>query len=392
MFHKFNKINYFYIVMLLYIMMNNVVICGYARSAFTQASKGELRKVRPDDLAGTVIKGLIQKSGVNPEDVEDLILGCAFPEGEQGMNLARNVVFLSGLPMSTGGVTVNRFCASSMQAIHQAAGSIISGSGDLFIAGGVESMSRVPMPGFNPMLNPSLVDMDAYIGMGHTAENLAKKHSISRLEQEEMALGSHQKAFEAQSKGKLDDEIVSIDGVKIDGCIRPETSLESMAGLKPAFDKEGVVTAGTSSPLTDGASAVVVCSEDYARSNNLEIMAYIRGMAISGCSPEIMGIGPVISSMKALKRAGLNLKDIDIIEMNEAFAAQSLACVKDLGVDMSKLNIHGGALALGHPLGASGARITGKAASLLQAEGGRYALSTMCVGGGQGCATVLERA
>ena len=392
MFHKFNKINYFYIVMLQYIMMNNVVICGYARSAFTQASKGELRKVRPDDLAGTVIKGLIQKSGVNPEDVEDLILGCAFPEGEQGMNLARNVVFLSGLPMSTGGVTVNRFCASSMQAIHQAAGSIISGSGDLFIAGGVESMSRVPMPGFNPMLNPSLVDMDAYIGMGHTAENLAKKLSISRLEQEEMALGSHQKAFEAQSKGKLDDEIVSIDDVKVDGCIRPETSLESMAELKPAFDKEGVVTAGTSSPLTDGASAVVVCSEDYAKANNLEIMAYIRGIAISGCSPEIMGIGPVVSSMKALKRAGLDLKDIDIIEMNEAFAAQSLACVKDLGIDMSKLNIHGGALALGHPLGASGARITGKAASLLQAEGGRYALSTMCVGGGQGCATVLERA
>ncbi|MDE0741335.1 MAG: thiolase family protein [Candidatus Poseidoniia archaeon] len=372
--------------------MNNVVICGYARSAFTQASKGELRKVRPDDLAGTVIKGLIQKSGVNPEDVEDLILGCAFPEGEQGMNLARNVVFLSGLPMTTGGVTVNRFCASSMQAIHQAAGSIMSGSGDLFIAGGVESMTRVPMPGFNPMLNPSLVDMDAYIGMGHTAENLAKKYSISRLEQEEMALGSHQKAFEAQSKGKLDDEIVSIDDVKVDGCIRPETSLESMAGLKPAFDKEGVVTAGTSSPLTDGASAVVVCSEDYAKSNNLEIMAYIRGIAISGCSPEIMGIGPVVSSMKALKRAGLDLKDIDIIEMNEAFAAQSLACVKDLGIDMSKLNIHGGALALGHPLGASGARITGKAASLLQAEGGRYALSTMCVGGGQGCATVLERA
>lgn len=375
-----------------YIVMNNVVICGYARSAFTQASKGELRRIRPDDLAGNVIRELIKKSGINTDEVEDLILGCAFPEGEQGMNLARNVVFLSGLPMSVGGVTVNRFCASSMQAIHQAAGSIMSGSGDLFIAGGVESMSRVPMPGFNPMLNPSLVDMDAYIGMGHTAENLAKKHSISRLEQEEMALESHQKAFEAQSKGKLDDEIVSIGDVKVDGCIRPKTSLESMAGLKPAFDKEGVVTAGTSSPLTDGASAVIVCSEDYAKSNNLEIMAYIRGMAISGCSPEIMGIGPVVSSMKALKRAGLDLKDIDIIEMNEAFAAQSLACVKELGIDMSKLNIHGGAIALGHPLGASGARITGKAASLLQTEGGRYALSTMCVGGGQGCATVLERA
>ena len=376
----------------MYIAMENVVICGYARSAFTPANKGELRKVRPDDLAGNVIKGLIKKSGINADDVEDLILGCAFPEGEQGMNLARNVVFLSGLPMSTGGVTVNRFCASSMQAIHQAASSIISGSGDLFIAGGVESMTRVPMPGFNPMLNPSLIDINAYIGMGHTAENLAKKHSISRLEQEEMSLLSHQKAFEAQNKGKLDDEIVSVDGVKVDGCIRPETSLESMAGLKPAFDKEGVVTAGTSSPLTDGASAVVVCSEDYAKSNNLNIMAYIRGMAISGCSPEVMGIGPVISSVKALKRAGLDLKDIDIIEMNEAFASQSLACVKELGIDMSKLNLHGGAIALGHPLGASGSRITGKAASLLQTEGGRYALSTMCVGGGQGCATVLERA
>jgi len=371
--------------------MNNVVICGYARSAFTQANKGELSKSRPDDLAGEVVKGLIQRSGINAEDIEDSILGCAFPEGEQGMNLARNVVFLSGLPISVGGVTVNRFCASSMQAIHQAAGAIMSGSGDLFIAGGVESMTRVPMPGFNPMLNPSLVDMDAYIGMGHTAENLAKKHSISRLEQEEMALRSHQKAFEAQSNGNLDNEIVSIGDIKLDGCIRPKTSLESMAGLKPVFDKDGVVTAGTSSPLTDGASAVIVCSEDYAKSNNLDIMAYIRGMAISGCNPEVMGIGPVISSMKALKRAGLEIKDIDIIEMNEAFAAQSLACVKELGIDQSKLNLHGGAIALGHPLGASGSRITGKAASLLQTEGGRYALATMCVGGGQGCATVLER-
>ena len=392
MFHKFDKINYLYIVMIIYPSMNNVVICGYARSAFTQANKGELSKTRPDDLAGIVVKELIQKSGINTEDIEDLILGCAFPEGEQGMNLARNVVFLSGLPISVGGVTVNRFCASSMQAIHQAAGSIMSGSGELFIAGGVESMTRVPMPGFNPMLNPSLVDIDAYIGMGHTAENLARKYSITRLEQEEMSLKSHQKASEAQKEGKFDDEIISINNINLDGCIRPETNLESMAGLKPAFDKEGVVTAGTSSPLTDGASAVIVCSEDYAKSNNLDIMAYIRGMAISGCSPEIMGIGPVISSMKALKRAGLDIKDIDIIEMNEAFAAQSLACVKELGIDMSKLNVHGGAIALGHPLGASGARITGKAASLLRAEGGRYALSTMCVGGGQGCATVLERA
>ena len=252
-------------------------------------------------------------------------------------------------------------------------------------------MSRVPMPGFNPMLNPNLIDLDAYIGMGHTAENLAKKHSISREEQEKMALESHQKASKAQENGQFIDEIITINDVNNDGCIRPETSLESMANLKPAFDKNGTVTAGTSSPLTDGAAAVIVCSKEYAKNNNLEIMAYIRGMAISGCSPEIMGIGPVVSSQKALERAGLKLEDIDIIEMNEAFAAQSLACVKELGIDMSKLNIHGGAIAMGHPLGASGARITGKAAALLNVSNKKYALSTMCVGGGQGCATVLER-
>ena len=373
------------------IEMTEVVICGYARSAFTPAKKGQLAKVRPDNLAAEIVKGLVAKNKINAEDIEDLILGCAFPEAEQGMNLARNVVFLAGLPNQVGGVTVNRFCASSMQAIHQAVGAIKSGSGDLFIAGGIESMSRVPMPGFNPMLNPGLIEMDAYIGMGHTAENLAKKYSISRDEQEKMALESHQKASVAQENDEFKDEIITVNEIDTDGCIRPETSLESMAKLKPAFDKKGVVTAGTSSPLTDGAAAVIVCSEKYAKDNNLEIMVHIRGMAISGCNPEIMGIGPVISSRKALKRAGINLEDIDIIEMNEAFAAQSLACVKELGIDMSKLNIHGGAIAMGHPLGASGARITGKAASLLQKQNKRYALSTMCVGGGQGCATVLER-
>ena len=385
---------YFYIVRLLILLikMTEVVICGFARSAFTPAKKGRLSLTRPDDLAAQVVKGLIKKTKIKEEDIEDLILGCAFPEAEQGMNLARNVVFLAGLPNTVGGVTVNRFCASSMQAIHQAAGAINSGAGEIFIAGGVESMSRVPMPGFNPMLNPSLVDMDAYIGMGHTAENLARKHSISRERQEQMALESHQKASTAKNEGNFEDEIIPINDVVEDGCIRPETTLESMAKLKPAFDKDGVVTAGTSSPLTDGAAAVVVCSENYAKINDLTIMAYIRGMAISGCGPEVMGIGPVLSSQKALKRAGLKLSDMDIIEMNEAFAAQSLTCVDELGIDMSKLNIHGGALAMGHPLGASGARITGRAASLLQNNGARYALSTMCVGGGQGCATVLERA
>jgi len=374
------------------LMSKDVVICGYVRSPFTPAKKGDLARIRPDDLAAEVVKGLIKKYSIKVDDVEDLILGCAFPEAEQGMNLARNVVFLSGLPNSVGGVTVNRFCASSMQAIHQAAGAIMSGSGELFIAGGVESMSRVPMAGFNPMLNPSLVDMDAYIGMGHTAENLAIKHSISREEQEKMALSSHQKAAAAQDGNFFENEIIPVNGIVVDGCVRPETSLESMSKLKPAFNKDGVVTAATSSPLTDGAAAVLVCSADYANNNDLEILAYIRGMAVSGCAPEIMGIGPVLSSQKALERAGINLEDVDIIEMNEAFAAQSLACVEELGIDMSKLNIHGGAIAMGHPLGASGARITGKAASLLKETGKRYALSTMCVGGGQGCATVLERA
>ena len=394
MFYFFTKILNLYIVEALGnpVEMKNVVICGFARSPFTPAKKGEFVRKRPDDLASEVIKGLIAKTGVNKQDIEDLILGCAFPEAEQGMNLARNVVFLSELPKSVGGVTVNRFCASSMQAIHQAAGAIISSSGEVFIAAGVESMSRVPMPGFNPMLNPSLVDMNAYIGMGHTAENLAKKYSISRERQEEMALESHQKAAKAMENGSFVEEIVIINNISKDGCIRPETNLESMSKLKPAFDKDGVVTAGTSSPLTDGAAAVLVCSEEYANKNNLKIMAYIRSMAISGCSPEIMGIGPVLSSQKALERANLKLKDIGIIEMNEAFAAQSLACVDELGIDMSKLNLHGGAIAMGHPLGASGARITGKAASLLQDNGSRYALATMCVGGGQGCATVLERA
>jgi len=372
--------------------MTEAVICGFTRSPFTPANKGKLSKVRPDDLAAEVVKGLIDKTGIKKEDIEDLILGCAFPEGEQGMNLARNVVFLSDLPNSVGGVTVNRFCASSMQAVHQAASAIKSGSGDVFIAAGVESMSRVPMGGFNPMMNPTLVDIDAYIGMGHTAENLAKKYSITRTRQEEMALESHQKAAKAMASKQFEEEIIPISGTIEDGCVRSDTSLESMAKLKPVFDKDGVVTAATSSPLTDGAAAILVCSEIYAKDNNLEIMAYIRSMAISGCNPEIMGIGPVLSSRKALERAGLKLEDMDFIEMNEAFAAQSLACIDQLGIDMKKLNVHGGAISMGHPLGASGARITGKAASLLHNSDKRYALSTMCVGGGQGCATVLERA
>ncbi|MDF1529334.1 MAG: thiolase family protein [Sedimenticola sp.] len=372
--------------------MKNIVIAGYARTPFTLSNKGALAKTRPDDLAAAAIKGLVERSGVDVEAIEDLILGNAFPEGEQGFNMARLVVFLSGLPISVGGATVNRFCGSSMQSIHQAAGAITMGAGEVYICAGVESMTRVPMAGFNPMPNPQLAAAmpGAYMGMGETAENLARKYSISRADQEAFAVTSHEKAAAAQAAGRLSDEIVAVSGVEQDGCIRPETTLESLAGLRLAFDENGSVTAGTSSPLTDGASAVLVCSEDYARANGLEILAKIRSFAISGCAPDIMGIGPVISTQKALKRAGLTMADIDIIELNEAFASQSLACVRDLEIDLSKTNLDGGAIALGHPLGATGARITGKAAALLKREGKQFALATQCIGGGQGIATILE--
>ena len=378
--------------------MKNVVIAGYKRSPFHFANKGELIKVRPDDLAATVIKALVAEAGIEAKDLEDLILGCAFPEGEQGFNVARIIGLLAGLPLTTAGTTVNRFCGSSMQAIHMAAGAIAMGAGEAFIAAGVESMTRVPMGGFNPLPNPKLMPnpqeieeiMQAYISMGDTAENLAKKYQISRLRQEEFALASHRKAAAAQAAGHFGAEIVPIGPVGQDGTIRPETSLEKLATLKPAFQPDGSVTAGTSSPLTDGASATLVTSEDYAKAHGLKILARIKSIAVAGCRPEIMGIGPVPAVHKALARAGLTIADIDLFEINEAFAAQALSVVQELGIDEAKLNLDGGAIALGHPLGASGARITGKAASLLAREGKQLALASMCIGGGMGIATVLE--
>lgn len=378
--------------------MSDVVIAGYARSPFHLAHKGALAKVRPDDLAANTVRGLIERTGVNPEDIDDLLMGCAFPEGEQGFNIARLVVLLADLPISIGGMTLNRFCGSSMSAIHYAAGQIACGAGEVFIAAGVESMTRVPMGGFNPLPNPALAARSAaYIGMGDTAENVAKKYGISRQEQEAFAVKSQEKAAAAIAAGKYKDEIVPYtlpDGTVIDadGTPRPGTTAEALAALKPAFDENGTVTAGTSSPLTDGATAVLVCSADYAAKHNLKIMARIKSMAISGCAPEIMGIGPVGASQKALERAGLTIEDIDIVELNEAFASQSIATVRDLGIEEARLNLDGGAIAIGHPLGATGARIVGKAAALLQREGKKYALSTQCIGGGQGIATILENA
>ncbi|MEA2790124.1 MAG: acetyl-CoA acyltransferase [Acetobacteraceae bacterium] len=377
--------------------MTNAVIAGYARSPFHFATKGGLARVRPDDMAAQVVRALISRTGVNPEDIEDIILGCAFPEGEQGLNVARLIGLLAELPLSVAGVTVNRFCGSSMQSIHIAAGQIALGAGDVFVCAGIESMSRVPMMGYNPLLNPALMKSmpAAYIGMGETAENVARKWQIPRAEQEAFAVRSHRRAAAAVAAGGLADEIVTIDGkggsVDQDGCIRPDTTQEGLAGLKPAFDKDGTVTAGTSSPLTDGAAAVLVCSEAYAEKHGLQPLARIKSIAVAGCAPEVMGIGPVAATKKALARAGIEIGAIDIVELNEAFASQAIACARELGIRDEIMNLDGGAIALGHPLGATGARITGKAASLLARTGGRYALASQCIGGGQGIATILER-
>tara|TARA_B100000676_G_C18062565_1_gene838786 strand:+ start:673 stop:1812 length:1140 start_codon:yes stop_codon:yes gene_type:complete len=378
--------------------MTEAVLAGYVRSPFTLARKGAQARVRPDEMCAQVVSALIERTGVNPEDIEDLIVGCAFPEGEQGLNVARLIGFLSELPLSVGGTTVNRFCGSSMQSVHMAVGAIAAGAGDAFICAGVESMTRVPMMGFNPMPNTSMLDKmpGAFCSMGETAENVAQKFQVTRADQEAFAVSSHQKASAAQASGALGDEIVPIasgDGaIEADGCVRGDTTAEALAELRPAFDAAGSVTAGTSSPLTDGAAAVLVTSAEYAAANGLKVLAQVRAIAGAGCEPEIMGMGPVHATRKVLERGGLNINDIDIVELNEAFASQALACMSELGIDPVNVNLDGGAIALGHPLGATGARITGKAAQLLAREGKRYALATQCIGGGQGIATLLERA
>jgi len=373
------------------------VIAAYARSPFHFAKKGALAGVRPDTLAAQVVRGLLARTDVDPALIEDVMLGCAYPEAAQGNNLGRIVALLSGLPEAVGGMTINRFCGSSMQAVQTAAAHIEAGMGDAFLCVGVESMTMVPQGGFNFSPNPELkAHTDAYLSMGETAENVAQRWNVSRADQELLALQSHQKAAAAREQGRLAAEIVPIalpDGevIDIDGCIRPGTTLEALAALKPAFRPDGVVTAGTSSPLTDGAAAVLVTSDDFAARHGLQPMARVRSFATVGVDPAIMGIGPIPATRKALKRAGLGVSDLDVIEINEAFSSQALACIRDLGLDMAKVNLDGGGLSIGHPLGATGARITGKAAALLQRQGGRYALSTQCIGGGQGIATVLER-
>ncbi|MFI5273843.1 MAG: thiolase family protein [Ktedonobacterales bacterium] len=395
--------------------MPEAVIVSAVRTPIGRAGKGALKSVRADDLAATAVRGAVERvPNFDPALLEDVILGCAFPEGEQGMNLARLVTALAGLPVDAGGTTVNRFCASSLQAFNMATQGLMLGQGDAYIAGGVESMSRVPMGGFNPSFNPKLINNSegielccvpgtrstafgqSYIPMGQTAENLARQYGITRTEQDEFALRSHQKALAAIDSGAFAREIVAValpEGGEFttDEGPRRDTSLERLASLEPAFIAGGTVTAGNSSPLNDGASAAVLMSAEKAKQLGIPARARVLAMAVAGVAPEVMGIGPVKAVSKALARAGLNLSDMDVIELNEAFAAQSLAVIRELGIDEAKLNPHGGAIALGHPLGCTGTRLIATLLNDLEMSGGRLGMATLCVGGGQGVATIIER-
>ncbi len=391
--------------------MHEAVIISGVRTAVGKAPKGSLRTVRPDELAAAVVREAIARaSGLDPREVEDIVMGCAMPEAEQGLNLARIAAQRAGLPDSVCGVTVNRFCASGLQTIAMAAQQILTGQSDVVVAGGAESMSMVPMTGNKFSPNPHLAQHDpaVYLGMGLTAENVAKRYKVSREEQDIFALRSHQNALHAQQEGYFATSIVplelelvemSSDGTpqrrsftfdKDEGP-RADTSLAALAKLKPAFSTTGSVTAGNSSQTSDGAAAVVLMSRTKATALGLRPRARFISFAVGGVEPDVMGIGPVVAIPKALKLAGLNLRDIDLIELNEAFAAQALAVVRELGIDITKVNVNGGAIALGHPLGCSGAKLTVQILDELERRNGRYGMVTMCIGGGMGAAGIFER-
>jgi acetyl-CoA acetyltransferase family protein len=383
---------------------HEAVILAVGRSPLARSHRGAYRSTRIDDVAAAVVRNLmVRVPGLAPSDIEDVIVGCAMPEGEQGYNVARNIAILAGLPVEIGGVTVNRFCSSSLDAIGQAAMCVVSGHGDAFIAGGVESMSHVSIGGFNPSFNEKLMREgvpDAYISMGATAENIARHYAISREEQDRFALASHRKAVSTQTKNGFDHEIVPVETqdesgrrmiVSRDEGPRADTSMDALANLKPAFAKDGTVTAGNSSPLTDGAAFAVVASKRFAKRIGAKQLARIRASAVVGLDPAFMGLGPVYAVPKVLARAKMKMKNVDLIEINEAFASQSLAVMRELDLEEKKLNVHGGAIALGHPLGASGARILATLLSAMQERDAGTGLIAMCVGGGQGAAMVVER-
>lgn len=391
--------------------MREAVIVSAVRTAVGRAPRGSLRNTRPDDLAGWVVKEAWQRvPGLKPAEVDDVVLGCSFPEAEQGLNVARLVCYLAGLPYTVPGQTVNRFCASGLQAIATGAEHIMCGFAEVIIAGGVESMSMVPMGGNKTVPNLKLIETypEGYTAMGITAENVARRFGISREEQDAFALQSHQKAAAAIKAGKFKDEIlpikvktqeVSEDGrvtfrefiFDTDEGVRFDTSMEALSKLRPAFAVDGTVTAGNSSPLNDGAAAVVIMSKDKAKSLGVEPMATLKSYAVAGVPPEIMGIGPVEAIPKALKLAGLTLEDIDLIELNEAFASQALYVCRTLGLNMEKVNVNGGAIALGHALGNSGARLTVTLLHEMKRRKVRYGLVSMCIGFGMGAAAVFER-
>lgn len=389
--------------------MKEVVIASSVRTAVGKAPKGTLRITRPDDLAAVAIKGALDRvPQVDKREIEDVVIGCATPEAEQGMNVARIASLRAGLPIEVSAMTINRFCSSGLQAIAQAAEGIMAGRGEIMIGGGTESMSMIPMGGHKVSANPWLVGNypDAYLSMGLTAERLAKRFGISRLEADEFSLRSHQKAIAAIKAGRFEDEIVPvpvsfttpngskpkrIDIVfKVDEGPRADTSLEALAGLRPAFHANGSVTAGNSSQTSDGAAAAVVMSADKAKQLGIKPLVRFVSFATAGYKPEEMGLGPVYAIPKALKIAGLKLEDIDVIELNEAFAAQALSVIKEAGLDPNKVNPNGGAVALGHPLGCTGAKLTATLIRELKRRNGRYGMVTMCIGGGMGAAGIFE--
>jgi len=384
---------------------SSIIIADAVRSAVGRAHKGSLAQTRPDEFAGEVIKGLLARTPqVKAADVEDVVLGCAMPEGPQGLNVARGVGLLAGLPQETGAVTINRFCSSGLQAIAMAAGAIRFGSNDLVVAGGVESMSMVPMSGFAISVSPVLMATvpSAHTPMGITAENVAARFGIARADQDAFAAASHRKAAAARAAGRFDAEIVPVTAVaylggqrttseyRVDELIRPDTTIEGLAQLKPAFSVKGSVTAGNSSPLSDGAAAAMVMSKTRADSLGIKGLGIFRAFVTVGVDPAIMGIGPLPAIKKLLARTGLSIGDIDLFEINEAFASQAVYVQRQLEIPDDRLNVNGGAIALGHPLGCSGAKLTATALHELRRRGGRYAIVSMCIGGGQGAAGLFE--
>jgi acetyl-CoA acyltransferase len=391
--------------------MRDAVIVSAVRTAVGKAPKGTLRNTRPDEMGAAVIEEVLRRAeGVGKTEVEDVIMGCAMPEAEQGMNVARAAAIRAGLPVETSAMTINRFCSSGLQSIAIAADRIRTGSCDVIVAGGLETMSMIPMGGHIIRPNPYLVEHypDFYLNMGLATENVARKYEVSREEQDAFALRSHQRAAAAQESGKFVDEIVPFKvtfeelnerGKKTtreatfdkDEGVRRDSSEDGLAKLRPAFHAKGTITAGNASQMSDGAAAALVMSDERARELNLKPLARFVAYATAGCPPEEMGIGPVHAIPKVLKIAGLKLEDIDVIELNEAFAAQSLAVIKTLGLDPERVNVNGGAIALGHPLGCTGAKLTASILRELERRGGRYGMVTMCVGGGMGAAGIFER-